>query len=520
MEIGWSSFMEIQWISMEKIGWSSFMEIRQKRANRSKNLSDTHENCGVHDMRLPDAQFQEKNFTIHQQVATEAQRQAREDAVAQIPEATAQNLSHSEGLLENFYNLYKQSALNFFQTKAIQPRAELEQLLTKLKTASISADEAIQKIQSVKTEVETEWNRERPEYVTLARDNFEKKSRLKKFRLENNIIHDADYPASKTASLLTIGTIIFFESLIGSFLIHNSNNAEMGIVTAILISSVIGALAVVLMAACGFFVRYIFHIQPKKRKIGFASIFVAITTAFFFSAIIAELRSNSGNFELLRSLRFGSFGSGTKTDALADAGALAFMILILIAGLYKGYSITDRYPGLEEMDRPVKHIEELLRTKEGLIRIIVVDAQKRFSAELSKLNSERSFDANRFRKIVDELNTLSTNQMTEFSLIDENYKASIKRYRQENQKIRSTPPPKYFETSPAELIVEHSIVVEKSSAETISKFNELAEIENNNKAMMQNAENTLSEIISDLTNYINNEIQKAKIEAESARARG
>ena len=361
-----------------------------------------------------------------------------------------------------------------------------------VKLGSIDLRATTNALQNLKIDTEMQVERTRGRFhdrlMGLRQREREMLRELNFFQRINNLHRIAEYPESEILHWSIVATLVVVESIANSYFFAGGSDLGLlgGALQALLISCV--NIGVALLAGV-YLSRNLNHVN-QTRKI-FAGIGLATYVAFvmFFNLATAHYRMElaidplNAIFKALSSLVRDPFGIKDF-----DAVILLFVGIIFSIGAgIKAYLADDRYPGYGNVDRRFREADyEYQQAKQELREAVntLVDQARTILhnyAEAAR-NANREFGA-----LVAQGETLISEYFRHTAELRSSCHTLLNQYRTENQKIRSSPAPSYFQDYPPidvdDRLPESDIDRHKKRLSTIGS--ELSEIEKQASDVMQ-----------------------------------
>jgi multisubunit Na+/H+ antiporter MnhB subunit len=271
------------------------------------------------------------------------------------------------------------------------------------------------------------------------------------FKIDNGLSRSATYSRDITLFVVTMLALAVVEAAANMFIFQDATDG--GLTGGFMLAIGIGAVNIGIGWCTGFFGRRILHIDRRKRADGWIVIGFGAMAVFALNLVVAHFResietlspgaSPSVDFSIiLRPTEW--FGFTSILPFILFAAGILFSVVAVMKGSGGRGSPNDRYPGFASIDRVFAEADEKLAE----------------SREAFKIKIRHAYDAQRLRlrerHCIDEENlTQIRNIGAHASRLAHDVQASniawldvtttlLKRYRHENLKIRTTPPPVYF----------------------------------------------------------------------------
>lgn len=184
---------------------------------------------------------------------------------------------------------------------------------------------------------------------------------LRRFKVENGLERSASYPTSKLFHFSLIALVVIIEALGNMYLFAQGNELGLlgGIFEAILLSVVnVGVTVVVGMLA----LPHLNVPTGAKRRLALVALIAAILFALLFNFTAAHYRD-------LLSISKEQALMGSIPHAFQHPFELSFNGLVLLVlglivsalGLWKGYTLDDKYPGYGDATRKYEEAKEAFK---------------------------------------------------------------------------------------------------------------------------------------------------------------
>jgi hypothetical protein len=122
-------------------------------------------------------------------------------------------------------------------------------------------------------------------------------------------------------------------------------------------------------------------------------------------------------------------------------------VLFGISAVIAGYTSDDKYPGYGELDRRHKRVElEYNDAKSELVRAINGSYDEASNA-VTRLVSEAQAAIHQHELLVPRVRSIQAEYVTYAANVQQACNALLRRYRDRNNKVRTAPPPAYFDTA-------------------------------------------------------------------------
>lgn len=307
-------------------------------------------------------------------------------------------------------------------------------------------------------------DRFRNECVILEREWRNAQREYEKFQKDNGLTQDAEYPALRS-SIRWFVTIFLVEAVLNAALLWDFIGAPSAVGQFLLITAVNVLFGASLV---GLLWRYKNHVSRRARRLAWmcapASLLVLafnVGVGHYRDAVVAA----QTQWENLAS-RADSDDAAYFAPDFVDYTQKAMQnliespigidsilsVLLILVGLgffsfaaYKWYSMLDPYPGYRKRDlaRKEKHknYKRMVETTHDKIDRLVEDASERIDDEYTKLMNMRELHSD----LSNRAKALQSAYARWVGALAERQNHLIRLYRDQNQRARNEPSPKYFE---------------------------------------------------------------------------
>lgn len=204
---------------------------------------------------------------------------------------------------------------------------------------------------------------------------------LNKFRVENKLTRQAEYPISYMKAIAIMSSIVIGEALINAY----AHQGEGGLLDGASVAFFISAINVIIGAALGFSFRFKNHIKSSLKALGWFSLIIFMISAVYMNSLYATFRTelhkildeesltvnteealtpeeikenneakiNPTKIAFVRALKMASkifLGEVPFKDLMSYLTFFLTVIFSCIA-FYEGYHLDDAYPGFGKKDR-------------------------------------------------------------------------------------------------------------------------------------------------------------------------
>lgn len=274
---------------------------------------------------------------------------------------------------------------------------------------------------------------------------------LRHFKAENRLYRSAFYLTSRTLACALLCAVIVGEALLNAKLFASVD--PLGLLGGWLQALIISVVNILPSFLVGILVlRNLHHVSLWRRLLATAVLLTSIGLVLSYNLLVGHYRValsvDPGNALALAapSLWTTPFRIATNLEALMLflLGVFASAVAIL-----DGYTLfDDRYPGFGKIDRRYRQKLQAYEERKRQFRRDIEDVVRRASREidwrLKKLGRKVDTAA---RVMTKGMRCLSRAQEEAYQVARE-CERLLRIYREENKRVRSTPPPPHFETYP------------------------------------------------------------------------
>lgn len=273
----------------------------------------------------------------------------------------------------------------------------------------------------------------------LERDAFRQEHKL------NRTSHDF------SNLILFFGILLFLvllESIVNGYFFATGN--ELGLFGGISVATTISILNVGFLSVFGYLSRYINHRYFFRKMMGLLLIILALAFTFTFNLGVSHFREATASFPweeavfiAVKSFQESPFGiENIESWFLFCAG-----ILVCITAFWKAWAIDDPYPDYGRVSRRLENSRE---NYAHLLDEAFIELEELRNQAVDELDEARRTLTQNISEAADVVAARAglAAQLNEFlSHADQVVQQVLAIYRAANRKSRSTPEPKYFQTS-------------------------------------------------------------------------
>lgn len=294
-------------------------------------------------------------------------------------------------------------------------------------------------------EIERTKGKFRDQLIGLRQDERGMLRELNYFQRKNEIHREAQYPESEVLHWAIIGVLILTESLANSYFFAKGSDLGLvgGALQALLIS-VVNIGAAILSGVYN--IRNLNHISRTRAVIAGGGLFGYLVFMGFFNLATAHYRAQLGIdptealVTALASLMRSPLGINDF-----DATVLLFIgIIFSLAALIKAYLADDRYPEYGKLDRRYCDADDEYQAGKGDLRDAINGVIDQSRDVLHKYIEEARDAGREFASLVARSDSWINDYTRHAAELREACQTLLNLYRTNNIRVRSSPPPDYF----------------------------------------------------------------------------
>ncbi len=278
--------------------------------------------------------------------------------------------------------------------------------------------------------------------VTLLRDWARRLRDFRRFRQERAVSHEPRYPKSRLHHLAQLGIVLVAESVANAGFF--AMGSDVGLLGGFVVAVVVSLVNLVLGYLAGFFcVRWRRHPEPRLKLLATAGLVLYLMVALVFNFAAARYRDAADPEQVLRHLF-----DVTQPMSAASAALLIVGLLASALALWKGYRADDAMPGHSDVHIPLKQAEEALQEGRAKQQATLVGHAESVPIQCREL-------LQRFLDLLRQLGELlACAQRCAEGYDAERHRLEgwqhlwLRKYREANGRLRTTPPPAHFALFP------------------------------------------------------------------------
>jgi len=270
---------------------------------------------------------------------------------------------------------------------------------------------------------------------------------LRKFMRDERLSREARYPASRTLHLGIVCLLVVLESWANAAYFAGGN--AFGFVGGALQAMAISAVNVGVGFCAGFFaLRHLHHRTGGVRATAGLSLIITSSFAVLFNLIAAHCRDLAtlgvpSPRIALATVLHDPLHLTLSSVALLATGLLAFGF----AG-WKGFRLDDPHPGFGEMDRRFRRAcDEYDRVRTACMADALARSE-RVPEDCTPVLERCDELARELQDLTVKAHAAKERYETEREHIEDRCELPLRRYRDENRLVRTSPEPRYFSTYP------------------------------------------------------------------------
>ena len=371
--------------------------------------------------------------------ALEVKEEATKDGESNIPNSERENL----GGTESRYTASFEGDKTFHINNSLERVAILEKeawdtkLESKLATFNNFTKTITEKFDDIIT-------KGKAELLLVKKRRSEIKKEYEKFRTDNRIERSSITPRSGALATSIIISVLILESLLNGYFFGKGN--PLGVVGGWFLALILSSINIFIGITVG---KYILpfknHISFSKRNLAILGYLIYLVAIIGFNFIVGHWRDIS------------ALGINPSIELLLERYANPFLfkdieslLLIMVGFLFSlyasihGYRLDDPYPGYGAISRRWEEIvEEYNETTSEIQNDLEGYRDERIQANIADADDIK-VRFNVIKEIVNELSNYIERFDQYMVLLIKYCNAVLQTYRQENERGRSTPTPKYF----------------------------------------------------------------------------
>lgn len=311
---------------------------------------------------------------------------------------------------------------------------------------------------------------------------------LNQYKDKHGIEREPEYPDSRVFQMGLLAFVCMLEALVNGFFFRQG--MEEGIVGGAFIAFILAAVDVfVVFCLARYSVWSYYGLQPLQKIIGTAATAIALGWALFYNLLTAHIREYlQANLIMEEATRQALDRFLSSPFGIEQADSLVLIILgvvFSISAYYAGATWEEVIPYYGTKDRKLKKRKKEFRYWE-----------EQYRQAASRLRDEKLEDVDRIleeakdkTKHLEELIGVKDALLQVVSECVDHYrgsfKALVKRYRDVNQRHRSTNPPNYFDEEPEIEFTEVKDYSTKEEREVLESQKEKIETKKSEKAKIK-----------------------------------
>ena len=368
-------------------------------------------------------------------------KHARGAGLENLPESSATEPNDVEAAVQREHERRHRDLVERTRSELSSLTATFEQIEQRL---PISRDLHVA-VEQAKAGIEHDLAAEHA-FVPLRQEQQRRRRNLRKFIRERQLNREAHYPASRVWHLGIVAVIVVVESLLNTAFLAGASSLGLvgGLFAAIgvsVINAVIGLLA-------GFFAfRWRNHHEARLRNVAGVGVGLYVVVVIAFNWVVARYRDAAGagvGQVHLSELVHGSAGLSVNSAALLLLGILASLF-----AARKGFTTDDRVPDFGDHDREFRGADRALSEHTDALRRGALGRAEGVPRVCDGIIEQAAHDLEQLGQTVVCAERSLEAYEAERERIERWCHQYLRRYRSENEAVRTTPAPKYFSDYPS-----------------------------------------------------------------------
>jgi hypothetical protein len=359
-----------------------------------------------------------------------------------LPETSAMEPDEVELALQREYQHQHRDALE-------QARDELRSLsdeFDRLEREMPMPQDLEVAVESAAADIERELSNSRV-LEALSREHTLRQRDLRKFRRENGISRDAIYPASRLRHLAFLAPILLLESVAnaGFFAL----GSEVGWLGGWAVAASVSGINIVVGAMSGYFsFRWRHHPRRHMQRVATCGVALYAVVAVLFNLAVARFRDAAITTGATQAISPDQLMD--LSQPLSVASIALFLIGLIASGLscWKGYRADDPVPGHGDRHRRLREADEKLREERDRQHGLVLGHAESVPERCRLLLRGAGDALVQMGDIVVRAERCGEGYDVQLQRVRTWSHQWLKKYRDENSRIRSTAPPEHFSEYP------------------------------------------------------------------------
>ena len=387
------------------------------------------------------AQDQTEALVFDSREPIEIEQAAREDGGRNLPSQDAISLTDTERAILN----QGQDSLNAAFKQAVEKSSVNIDLMQEAEM-NISAADPDGLVEKASAQIKEIHDGYRRRLLDMYKTYISRKGALLKFRDENKLYHEANFPESIVYHVALLVVLAFVESILNCW--FYSKASDLGLIGGLGWSIAFSIANTGMAYMLGWMGRYKNHIKSAKRAQGYAAIVVFVVIGFVLNQAIAHARDimSTGDMPAGHMLLDAIFH---HTWELSISGWMLFVIgAIIIAptAYYKGYKSDDPYPGHKDLTLASRKSLDDFENAVAEMNQEVAQIIDETGPKCDELVKEVSHNLKNLLLASVEVQNIQNQYQDAVTRIAASCRRNIELYRQTNLRCRpGAPAPAYFD---------------------------------------------------------------------------
>ncbi len=265
------------------------------------------------------------------------------------------------------------------------------------------------------------------------------------FIREHDLSRDAAYPASHVWHLGVVAVIVAIESILNAAFFAGAS--RLGLVGGLLAAMGVALINAVLGLLAGYFpFRWRHHLEPRLRRLAACGVGLSIVLIVDFNWAVARYRdaaaTGAGQIQV---------GDVLHLAAATSPQSLGLFLLGTLSALFcvrKGFTLDDRVPDFGHHDREFRAADRAYADHHQSLQRCVLEHADRVPESCRSLTKRAADDVDQLGQIVVKVRRALEAYEAERERIGRWCLQYLRRYRAENEAVRTTRTPVYFSDYP------------------------------------------------------------------------
>jgi len=270
---------------------------------------------------------------------------------------------------------------------------------------------------------------------------------LRKFMRDKGLSREAGYPASRTLHLGIVCLLVVLESWANAAYFAGGN--AFGFVGGALQAMAISAVNVGAGFCAGFFgVRHLHHRALGVRLTAALALIITGSFSVLFNLVAAHCRDLATQGVLNPRVALPAVLHDPLDLTLPSIALLATGLLAFGLAAWKGFRLDDPHPGFGEMDRRFRRARVEYDAVRTQCMADALGRSERIAEDCAPVLERCDQVARELQDLAVKAHAVKEHYETEREHIEDRCELPLRRYRDENRLVRTSPEPPYFTTYP------------------------------------------------------------------------